>query len=183
MCYTQLTVSPEQSVLITSDKLLYNDGEDAILTCNHLGGPGNTVQWLRNFSLLLQENKTTVKFERLVVGEVFMCTVTNLAGQGHDDIVLNISPMVLSHPTSVLAVVNQSVEFCCNISSYPSPLYEWYMVDGSVPDNVENRNSNCLLVNQVSFGDEGEYYCIGSSNNVSVTSDVALLTGKLSAFS
>ena len=73
---------------------------------------------LRNGSLQPGEEDNTINLEELLTGEVFTCVVTNLAGEGRGDIVLNIAPTILSHPKNILTAVNQSVEFCCSISSY-----------------------------------------------------------------
>ena len=172
-------MSPTGSVSLTSDKEIYGIDNAAVLTCTHLGGPGNRITWLKNGFLLIGETESTVVIEMLVIGEFFTCIVTNSAGEGRDDIVLNIAPMISLQPTSVNTTVNQSIEICCGISSYPPPLYEWFKVNGSLPVNVETSNSSCLFVNQVSFGDEGEYYCVGTSSNVSISSNTALLTSEL----
>ena len=163
---------------LESDKEIYGINDAAVLTCTHLGGPGNGIKWLQNGFLLIGESESTVVIEMLVIGEMFTCIVTNSAGEGRDDIVLNIAPMTSLQPTSVNTIVNQSIEICCGISSYPPPLYEWFKVNGSLPVNVETSNSSCLLVNQVIFGDEGEYYCVGTSSNLSISSTTALLTGE-----
>ena len=173
-------MSPEGSVSVTSDKEIYDNGDSAVLTCTHLGGPGNIVQWLRNGSLEAGNANNTFAIEEVVIGEMFTCIVTNLAGEGRNDIVLNVAPIIISNPASIFTVVNQSVEFCCSISSYPPPLYEWFKVNGSLPANIE-KNS-CLLMNQVSFGDEGEYYCVSTSNSLSITSKSAVLTSEFPLF-
>ena len=73
-----------------------------MLTCIHLGGPGNWIQWLRNGTLLAQEAADAINIERLVVGEVFTCIVTNHAGEDRDDIILNVfSPTFSSQPSSI----------------------------------------------------------------------------------
>ena len=170
------TVSPEGSVVIRSDKELYEPMDSAILICTHLGGPGNMIQWLRNGAL--QDTEGVFRVDRLVVGEVITCRVVNTAGQGSDSLILRIAPVVTAHPTDVLATVNETATFCCGISSYPPAEYEWFKLNGSLPPTVDNTTQPCLNIN-ISFGDEGEYYCIGSSNNISVTSNAALLTGEL----
>ena len=162
---------------LESDKEIYDIGDAAVLTCTHQGGPGNIIQWLRNGSLL-QEAENTVVIETLVIGEVLTCIVTNPAGESRDDIILNILPIISSQPSSIFAIVNQIVEICCSISSYPPPFYQWFKVNSSLPANTQTSESSCLIVNEVSFGDEGEYYCVGTSHNVSVTSLTALLTSE-----
>ena len=173
-------VSPEGSVNVTSSGEVYSETDTAVLNCSHLGGPDNTIQWLRDGSVLSGETQDTYVTEGLLVaGEVFTCMVTNAAGEGIAEIVLNIAPVFSSHPRDVFRDVNQSAVFCCSVHSYPPPQYEWFKVNGSLPASVETSTNSCLTVDQVSFGDEGKYYCIGTSNNISITSDTALLTGKL----
>ena len=173
-------VSPEGSVSIMSNSKIYSETDIAMLNCSHLGGPENTIQWLRDGSVLSGETQDTYITEGLLVaGQVFTCMVTNAAGEGIADIVLNIAPVFSSHPRDVFRDVNQSALFCCSVRSYPPPQYEWFKVNGSLPASVETSTNSCLTVDQVSFGNEGRYYCIGTSNNISITSDPALLTSKL----
>ena len=176
----EYAVSPEGNVAIMSNREIYSETDTAMLNCSHLGGPENTIQWLRDGSVLARETQDTYITEGLLVaGQVFTCMVTNAAGEGIADIVLNIAPVFSSHPRNVFRDVNQSVVFCCSVRSYPPPQYEWFKVNGSLPASVGTSTNSCLTVDQVSFGDEGRYYCIGISNNISITSDPALLTSKL----
>ena len=171
-------MSPEGSVVLTADMEVYQRGDRAVLTCAHLGGPGNVIRWLRNDSLLAQETENELMIGDLIIGEVLTCTVSNAAGEESASIVLNIAPVITSHPSDVLPIVSQAIEFCCEVSSHTLPEYEWFKVNGSLPASVEESNTACLTVSRVRFGDEGEYYCTGTSNGISVTSDTALLTCK-----
>ena len=177
-------MSPEGSVEVTSDRELYEVGDSAMLTCSHLGGPGNTVQWLRDGDSLgeaTDDTYTIPEITPLVIGVVYTCNVSNLAREGQANITLSIVPIILAHPDDTFAVVYGSVIFCCNATGYPPPLYSWNKWNGSLPDSVyttEGTHGNCLTINSVRFGDEGEYFCTATSNNVTVPSNTGLMTGE-----
>ena len=175
------TVSPEGSVEVTSDRELYEVGDSAMLTCSHLGGPGNTVQWLRDGDSLGEETDDTYTIPEITppdIGVVYTCNISNLAGEGQANITLSVGPIITAHPDDTFAVVDSSVIFCCNANGYPPPLYSWNKWNSSLPDSIENYNSSCLVINSVKFGDEGEYFCTATSNNVTVLSNASLLTGE-----
>ena len=155
---------------------IYNETFVGTLTCSYLGGPDNMVQWLRGDSILENKTDKTLSVEGVVTGEKFTCRVTNMAGS--DSTVRIIRPIVTSHPSDARANVNESVTFCCNITSYPPPIYQWQKVMGSLPASVKNSNNSCLVVSHVKFGDEGQYFCRGTSNNTHSSSRKALLTSE-----
>ena len=148
-----------------------------MLTCLHLGGPGNKVQWKYSTQteVNLTEENNTLLVEGAVTGENFTCIVNNSAGS--DQAVFVVRPLRKINPLHKNVQIKEEVTFCCNISSYPPPQYEWFK--GNSPSNpIENSSSSCLDLGPVQFGDEGYYYCVGSSNNESRESKKAKLTSE-----
>ena len=168
------TVSP--ALVKVSLRGKYNEKFVGQLECSFLGGRGNKVQWLRGDLLLENKTDNILNIEGVETGEMYTCTVSNLAGNSSD--VRTIPPLVTLHPSHKQATVKESVIFCCNITSYPSPLYEWRKNKGPLPVSAQNSNTSCLTVSHVEFGDEGRYFCVGTSNNTRATSKRAILTGK-----
>ena len=155
---------------------IYNETYSGQLICSHLGGPGNTVRWLRGVEPVISEGTQNVlNINGVETGEIFTCIVSNPAGESSDRLIIR--PLITLHPSHRQARVNQAVEFCCNASSYPPPQYEWFKIEGAFPDSAVDIGSRCLTLEIVTFGDEGSYFCSGTSNDVSAYSRRALLTG------
>ena len=175
-----LAVSPKARIGAVNQT--YSDKYSAVLTCHHSGGAGNKVQWLKGAKVnLTEENDTllvendTLHVEGAVTGENFTCIVNNSAGS--DQAVFVVRPLRKENPSHKNVQINEEVALCCNIRSYPPPQYEWFKANS--PSNpIENSSSSCLDLGPVQFGDEGYYYCEGSSNNESRKSKKAKLTSE-----
>ena len=172
-----LTVSPEGSLFIVSDREVYYKGDDAMLACTHQGGPGNTLQWLKDGKLLQNATNTILTLTSVGIGEIYTCFVSNLAGEDSTNITLNIAPVITSHPNNTHALVNESVVLCCFADAYPAPEYTWIKINGSLPVSAV-ATENCLIISEVNFGDEGDYICMAISNNITATSNPATVTSE-----
>ena len=176
-------MSPEGGVFVTSDAMVYEDGDDGALTCSHQGGPGNAIQWWRGDNELQDETGNILNvfgISALDIGVVYTCVVSNLAGEGYGKLRLPIAPVIALQPQQRLSNVTETVAFCCNATGYPTPAYAWNKVNGSLPlsSSVNYIDSSCLVIHEVDYGDAGEYFCTATSNNITVASTTALLTGK-----
>lgn len=168
-------------MLVTSNRVVYEEGDNATLTCTHLGGPGNTLQWLRDGKTLENSTNPTLAVTRISAkrsGEVYTCLVTNLAGEGSANLTLNIAPVILLHPQDAFTDNNSRVEFECSASGYPEPEYEWVKVGGSLPVTALVAENGSLIITEVNFGDEGVYFCTTTSNGITVSSNRSFLTSK-----
>ena len=174
---SSLTVSPEGSVGVISDREVYDKGDDAMLACTHQGGPGNTLQWLRDGKVLENATNTILTLTGVGIGEIFTCFVSNSAGEDSANITLNIAPVVTSHPNNTHALVNESAVLCCFADAYPAPEYTWLKINGSLPVSAVTTE-NCLIISEISFGDEGDYICMATSNNITATSNPTILTSE-----
>ena len=156
--------------------MVYDKGDDAVLACTHQGGPGNTVQWLRDGEVLENETNTTLTLTSVGVGEIYTCFVSNLAGEGYE----NIAPVIIAHPNSTYTLIHETAVPCCCSDAYPALEYTWIKVNSSLPvPAVSTRN--CLSV-PVNSEDEGEYVCMATSNNITATSQSTTLTGEYLAY-
>lgn len=161
-------------MFITSDREVYEDGDEVVLMCVYQGGPQNTLQWLKDGELLENATEDTITLPWISEqgsGEVYTCLVTNPAGRGHANISLNIAH-------DIFAEINEGIELFCSVSGYPEAVYQWTKVNGSLPVTSEIIESGSLIINNVHFGDEGEYFCETTSNNITTVSNILLLTGK-----
>ena len=161
--------------------MVYDKGDDSVLACTHQGGPGNTVQWLRDGEVLENETNTTLTLTSVSIGEIYTCFVSNLAGEGYADVTLNIAPVITAQPNNTYTFVNETVVLCCCADAYPAPDYTWVKVNGSLPVSAVSTDMKCLQIN-VTFGDKGEYVCMATSNNITATSHPTILTSECLCF-
>ena len=54
--------------------------------------------------------------------------------------------------------------------------YSWHRISGSVPSRSIGQNSHTLIIPRATPHDNGEYYCIVKSDNISVESNKAIVT-------
>ena len=160
----------------------FNDSDTVTLMCMASGGPGNTFQWTFNGEEI--QNETSSNLTRTNVtesdGGAYTCTVTNPAGSGSYTTHVFISPRITMNPTSVNASLGSEISFTCNATGFPEPEIQWMKENGSLPSSASGRNTTTLTIGPVSFGDEGLYYCVATSNQLSAESERATLYGELS---
>ena len=80
-------VSPEDSVELVTERILFNPNEEAILNCRASGGPNNTFLWYFNDEIIERETTDILNHDEVEGGE-YTCQVTNIAGSENDSVVL-----------------------------------------------------------------------------------------------
>ena len=154
-------------------------GENVTFTCSALGGPNNMFQWQKDGVDLLNESQFTLTNVNATDGGLYTCVVTNAAGNDSSDITLNISPYFIVQPNDTLTNNGDSLTLTCEAEGFPDPVYQWFRNDNEmVRSNLTGVNSSMLLFGPVLFGDEGDYYCTATSNDISINSTIATLTGE-----
>ena len=146
-----------------------------------LGGPGNSFQWSFNGDDI--ENETSSKLTLMSVtaedGGTYTCNVTNSAGSGTYSTSVFISPRITLDPTSVNASNGTAeISFTCNVTGFPQPEIEWMREDDSLPTSASGKATTTLTIAPVLFGDEGLYYCVATSNQLTKESTRATLSSK-----
>ena len=175
------TVSPEGGVTINPDNETFNDNDTVLLMCMTVGGPGNTFQWSFNGGDLVDEISSTLTLMQVTAenGGTYTCNVTNSAGSGSYSTSVFISPMITLNPiSSSVSNGTGEVSFTCNATGFPEPDIEWFRVNGPLPDTASGENTNTLAIAPVMFGDEGQYFCVATSNELTVESEPATLTSE-----
>ena len=165
---------------VSSDQQVYNAGQDAILNCSAMGGPGNVFQWQRNGSDI--ENSSTLILSNVsaFTGGEYSCIVTNAAGNNTANLTLLISPTFTTQPANSITTAEAMATLTCVAEGFPAPDYQWSRVNGmGIRDGVNGRNMSMLVFSPVLFGDEGEYICSANTSGVSIQSQPATLTSKL----
>ena len=172
-------MSPEDSVSVSPLNMVFSRGDNVTFNCLAQGGPDNTYQWQRNGTDLDNETMQTLTIYQISAtdGGEYTCVVSNAAGNDSANILLNVSPEIVLDPTDVSASNGTMRMFVCEAEAFPEPQYQWMRVNGTFGENVVGINSSLLVFNPIMFGDEGDYYCMATSNGVEVTSGSATLTG------
>ena len=157
----------------------YNEGATATLVCTSSGGPNNTYQWLENGVILHGQNSDTLTRPNVTAstGGVYTCMISNIAGSHNASTFVFISPHFINHPLSEEASVGSAVLLICDVASFPSPDYLWQRLDGMNISNDIVTNERNLNISSVQYGDEGGYFCTASAGEVSVQSQIAIVTG------
>ena len=163
----------------------FNDSETVTLMCMAEGGPGNTFQWAFNGEEIENETSSNLILTDVTEdsGGAYTCTVTNPAGNGSDITYVFISPMITMNPASVNADNGTTeVSFTCNATGFPKPEIEWMKEDSFLPSSASGQDTTTLTIGPVLFGDEGLYYCVAMSNQLSAESERATLYSELIPF-
>ena len=146
-----------------------------------LGGPENTFQWSLNGGDLVNETLSNLTLMQVTAGNGgrYTCTVTNSAGSGSYSTYVFISPMITLNPnSSSVSNGTEEVSFTCSATGFPEPDIEWFTENGPLPDTASGENTNTLTIAPVLFGDEGQYFCEATSNELTVQSESATLTSE-----
>ena len=179
--YISHAASPEGGVSITPVGVVYDEGDNVTLSCSAEGGPGNTLQWLKNGKdigsiISGSENNLTLTSITIDDGAVYTCEASNAAGTGSASVSLNISPVIISNPVNIGVNNGTDTSFVCAATAFPEPAYVWIRVGGELPESAIGDNSSTLMLSPAVFGDQGEYYCSAIVNGITVSSNTATLT-------
>ena len=164
--------------------MVYQEGDNVTFTCTSLGGPNNTIEWLKdgeNFREAVNQSSSMLKLVDISVmedGAIYTCVASNAAGSGADYVSLNISPVFEMDPMDVETSNGSEVSFTCTALAFPEPTYTWSRVDSELPDSAVGANTPTLTLSPAVFGDQGVYYCNATSSGDSVISDTATLTSE-----
>ena len=183
-CELTLTVSPEDGVTISPVGVVYQEGDNVTFICTSLGGPNNTIEWLKDgeiFREAVNQSSSMLKLVDISVmedGAIYTCVASNAAGSGADSVSLNISPVFEMDPMDVETSNGSEVSFTCTALAFPEPTYTWSRVDSELPDSAVGANTPTLTLSPAVLGDQGVYYCNATSSEVSVMSDTGILTSE-----
>ncbi len=174
------TVSPGESVAVLPKDEVFDYGDNVTLNCTARGGPNNAFLWLFNDSVAIAGNYLTLTTVDAPQGGEYTCVASNGAGNGNESTTVFVSPRITRSPFSMNTTNGSMVMLMCEAEALPEPQYEWFFSGGTIGDNVlPTMGGNYLTFNPVLFGDEGDYYCRATSNNFTVHSENATITGTL----
>ena len=169
---------------ITPMGVVYEEGDNMTFSCTSLGGPDNSIQWLKDgesFGQRINESSSGLELTDISVtedGAIYTCVASNAAGTGSASVSLLISPVFVTHPMNEEIINGTVVSFICTAMAFPDPTYIWLRVGGDLPESAVGVNTLMLTLSPAVFGDQGIYYCTATSSGVSVSSLMAFLTSQ-----
>jgi hypothetical protein len=174
-----LAVSPRGTVVISPTNGSFSIGEDVNLTCSAMGGPRNIFQWFRSGVELEGENSTVLSLTNIALedGTEYTCGVRNIGQRFDASTFVLINLVVTVHPTNFATTNGTNAMLECEAEAFPSPTYQWTYSNGSeiTLNSVTGVETTTLQFLPAVFGSEGEYVCTATANNVTATSDEAIL--------
>jgi len=160
---------------------VYYFQDNATFICSFLGGLGNVIEWAKDGSVIAGEQSPMLSLRNISSddGGSYSCTVMNSAGNETSSTMLYVAPYFIVHPEDVEAERGDIVSMSCLARAFPLPLYQW--VFNSLQDvrvGAIGTSTSTFSYNGTMFGDEGPYSCEATIFNLTVTSNLAILTCK-----
>ena len=204
-------MSTNGSVTIDPDFITVDNGSNITFTCSARGGPNNTFLWFRtpdinnalaSSNLLTQSplpiNQLIMELSNitLATGTIFTitsvnatenggsygCYVFNEAGYENNTTTLYVRPVITEQPIGRFVDVEETVSLSCRADSFPSPEYQWEMMNRATRmfEPIENATDSTFTISSISYNDYGNYRCVATANGIAenATSEPALITGK-----
>ncbi|XP_014857196.1 PREDICTED: roundabout homolog 1 isoform X4 [Poecilia mexicana] len=151
-------------------------GEPAVLECQPpRGHPEPTISWKKDgVNIDDRDERITIRGGKLMITNArksdagkYVCVGTNMVGERESEIaeltVLE-RPSFVRRPSSMVVLVDQSVEFKCEARGDPVPTVRWRKDDGDLPKGrYEIREDHTLKIRRVISADVGSYTCVAEN--------------------
>ena len=149
------------------------------LTCSSMGGPELLYQWQFNGNDLDGEMFCTLILSNVTAshGGEYTCMVSNIAGNDSASTIVYISPYFTAHPQDAGVSNGSMFSLICEAEGFPVPSYQWMRVGDPIRDDL-NVTSMTLIFDPILFEDKGVYVCNVTSEETTISSDMATLTCK-----
>ncbi|XP_053328822.1 hemicentin-2 [Spea bombifrons] len=140
--------------------------ESLLLECDVSGTPTPSVSWWKDGVVLPSDGpKLQIASISLDDEGVYTCVATNPAGEGRQDVFLNVLVPPNIEPTDVnhTAVENLPASLECLVSGSPFPVVSWYKGEQlltSMPGITLLNEGRTLQFEKVHGTDSGEYRCV-----------------------
>ncbi|XP_063792751.1 hemicentin-2 [Pseudophryne corroboree] len=143
--------------------------EPVVLECDASGSPPPSVSWWKDQSQLAASGPK-LQIQSLSIDDegVYTCVAVNAAGEGRQDVILNVLVPPNIEPTDVnqTVVENLSATLECLASGSPVPVVSWYRGEqllSALPGITLLNEGRTLHIERVSSTDTGEYICVVSN--------------------
>ncbi|KAM4726792.1 LOW QUALITY PROTEIN: roundabout homolog 2-like [Anableps anableps] len=164
-------------------------GETASFECQPpRGHPEPTIFW-RKDKTRLDDDRITVRGGKLTISNtkksdsgIYVCVASNMVGERESEkaqLSVFERPTFMQRPVNQVVLVDESVEFRCQVHGDPPPALRWKKEDVDVPrgryDIRYDREDFLLRIKKASVSDQGTFTCI-AENRVGKAEASAYLT-------
>ncbi|XP_044227558.1 roundabout homolog 2-like [Thunnus albacares] len=166
-------------------------GETASLECQPpRGHPEPTTFWRKDKARLdLKDDRITVRGGKLTISNtkksdvgIYVCVATNMVGERESEkaqLSVFERPVFLQRPVNQVVLVDESVEFRCQVHGDPPPTLRWKKEDVDIPrgryDIRYEKEDFLLRIKKASVSDQGTFTCL-AENRVGKVEASAYLT-------
>ncbi|KAM7374101.1 hypothetical protein PAMP_006778 [Pampus punctatissimus] len=166
-------------------------GETASLECQPpRGHPEPTTFWRKDKTRLdLKDDRLTIRGGKLTISNtkksdvgIYVCVATNLVGERESEkaqLSVFERPVFVQRPVNQVVLVDESVEFRCQVHGDPPPTLRWKKDDVDIPrgryDIRYEKEDFLLKIKKTSISDQGTFTCL-AENRVGKVEASAYLT-------
>ncbi|XP_027887635.1 roundabout homolog 2-like isoform X5 [Xiphophorus couchianus] len=166
-------------------------GETANFECQPpRGHPEPTIFWRRDKTQLdLKDDRVMVRGGKLTISNtkksdsgIYVCVASNMVGERESEkaqLSVYERPAFMQRPVNQVVLVDESVEFRCQVHGDPPPALHWKKEDVDVPrgryDIRYDREDSLLRIKKASVSDQGTFTCV-AENRVGKAEASAYLT-------
>uniref|UniRef100_A0A669EA61 Roundabout guidance receptor 2 n=1 Tax=Oreochromis niloticus TaxID=8128 RepID=A0A669EA61_ORENI len=162
-------------------------GETASFECQPpRGHPEPTTFWRKDKTRLdLKDDRITVRGGKLTISNtkksdsgIYVCVAANMVGE-RDSEKAQLSvferPVFVQRPVNQVVLVDESVEFRCQVHGDPPPALRWKKEDVDIPRGRYEKDDFLLRIKKASVSDQGTFTCL-AENRVGKAEASAYLT-------
>ncbi|XP_029030352.1 roundabout homolog 2-like isoform X2 [Betta splendens] len=166
-------------------------GETASLECQApRGHPEPTTFWRKDAARLdLKDDRVSVRGGKLTISNakksdagIYVCVAANMVGERESEkaqLSVFERPVFVQRPVNQVVLVDESVEFRCQVHGDPPPTLRWKKEDVDVPrgryDVRYDKEDFLLRIKKASVSDQGTFTCL-AENRVGKVEASAYLT-------
>uniref|UniRef100_A0A3Q3ET86 Roundabout, axon guidance receptor, homolog 2 (Drosophila) n=1 Tax=Labrus bergylta TaxID=56723 RepID=A0A3Q3ET86_9LABR len=165
-------------------------GETASLECQApRGHPEPTTFWRKDKARLdLKDDRITVRGSKLTITNtkktdagIYVCVAANMVGERESEkaqLSVFERPVFVQRPVNQVVLVDESVEFRCQVHGDPPPTLRWKKEDVDIPRGYDIRYEKedfLLRIKKASVSDQGTFTCL-AENRVGKVEASAYLT-------
>ncbi|XP_073692711.1 hemicentin-1 [Garra rufa] len=163
----------------TTVKMAAEVGSEVILPCEVNGSPAPLVTWSRNgqpippvtaWFTILPSGSLKISDARLIDSKFYTCSAANPAGNVSLTYNLQVQakPRIQPAPTSLKALIGQTVVLPCVVQGEPSPQISW------LHNGLLVGSDRMMKIQAVQHSDSGTYRCVASNSAGEDTIEIVL---------
>uniref|UniRef100_A0A3P8SI10 Roundabout, axon guidance receptor, homolog 3 (Drosophila) n=1 Tax=Amphiprion percula TaxID=161767 RepID=A0A3P8SI10_AMPPE len=162
-------------------------GETASFECQPpRGHPEPNTLWRKDKTHLdLKDDRITVRGGKLTISNtkksdagIYVCVAANMVGERESEkaqLSVFERPAFVQRPVNQVVLVDESVEFRCQVHGDPPPTLRWKKEDVDIPRGRYEKEDFLLRIKKASMSDQGTFTCL-AENRVGKAEASAYLT-------